>query len=282
MQEYLTIKTTHTQQTQGRCLRWLRKELGALPLASLTPPFLRAWKAQLLGRVSPGTVRFYMYTLSAALTAAVDDYEWLARHPMRQVKLPPESPGRDRPLTQEELPRLLAACQQSRNPALYPLVLLALTTGRRKNELRCLRREQLDIGQGVIRLRTSKNKQPQVVAVVGLAFEVLQTWYVGLGGESLWIFPGRSGTGPCTIDDAWRQARDRAGLHDVRFHDLRHTCGTYLAMSGASLADIKEVLGHKHIKVTMKYIHLTLPHTRGTVERMARQFLRPPEPPPEV
>ena len=76
------------------------------------------------------------------------------------------------------------------------------------------------------------------------------------------------------MEKAWNVARKRAGLVDFRWHDLRHTAASYLAMSGASLREIAEILGHRTIKQTMKYTHLVEPHTRGVLEKMARQFLQ--------
>jgi hypothetical protein len=65
----------------------------------------------------------------------------------------------------------------------------------------------------------------------------------------------------------------RAGIPDFHFQDLRHTCASYLAMSGAELPQISAVLGHKNAQQTMKYIHLMPAHTRAVLERMAQQFL---------
>jgi integrase len=81
------------------------------------------------------------------------------------------------------------------------------------------------------------------------------------------------------IDRVFHQAVMRAGIVDFRFHDIRHTAASYLAMSGASLRDIAEILGHRNIQQTMIYAHLVESHTRGVVERMVHRFLRPPEPP---
>jgi len=60
----------------------------------------------------------------------------------------------------------------------------------------------------------------------------------------------------------------------VRHYDLRHTFASYMAMSGASLLVIGELLGHRSPAMTRRYAHLTLPYLAGTVEEMAAQFLR--------
>jgi integrase len=69
---------------------------------------------------------------------------------------------------------------------------------------------------------------------------------------------------------AWTTALRRAEISDFRFHDLRHTCASYLAMSGASLLEIADVLGHKTLQMVQRYAHLSEAHTRGVVERMNR------------
>lgn len=72
---------------------------------------------------------------------------------------------------------------------------------------------------------------------------------------------------------AWTEALERAEIDDFRFHDLRHTAASYLAMSGATLAEIAEILGHKTLGVVKRYAHLTDRHTSGVVARMNRRFL---------
>ena len=71
-----------------------------------------------------------------------------------------------------------------------------------------------------------------------------------------------------SVDEAWKYAVKRAELVDFRFHDLRHTCASYLAMNGASLMEIAEVLGHKTLAMVKRYAHLSEAHTAGVVARM--------------
>ena len=71
-----------------------------------------------------------------------------------------------------------------------------------------------------------------------------------------------------SIDEGWKYAVKRAGLVDFRFHDLRHTFASYLAMNGATLAEIAEALGHKTLDMVKRYAHLSEAHTAGVVARM--------------
>jgi site-specific recombinase XerD len=82
------------------------------------------------------------------------------------------------------------------------------------------------------------------------------------------VFPNTTGTKPLGIRNAWLNAVQRAGLVDCRFHDLRHSAASYLAMNGASLAEIAEVLGHKSLSMVKRYAHLSEAHTAGVVARM--------------
>ena len=75
------------------------------------------------------------------------------------------------------------------------------------------------------------------------------------------------------LDKPWREARAEAGLEDFRFHDLRHSAASYLAMSGASLMDIAAILGHKTLAMVKRYSHLSEQHTTAAVDRMAEKFL---------
>jgi integrase len=87
--------------------------------------------------------------------------------------------------------------------------------------------------------------------------------------DTVLVFPSTS-TKRRRIRDAWEYAVKRANIADFRFHDLRHTFASYLAMNGASLLEIAEVLGHKTLAMVKRYAHLSEAHTRGVVERMNR------------
>jgi integrase len=273
--DYLPRLAPGSQRQYRHVLSVARVAFGNVPLQDLTPALLRAWRLTLQQRLAPGTVRTWLDILSAPLTVAVDDLEWLARNPLTKVARPPAPVERVRFLTAQERAALLTACRQSGNAALYPIVLIALTTGARKNEIRYLRGLDVDLRRGLLRLARTKNGTGRPVPMPQLTVETLRPWWERQqqGGDLAWVFPGPKGRGPAAISNAWYRACQRAGLKDFRFHDLRHTAASYLAMSGASLREIADILGHKSLKVTMKYAHLTTAYTAGVIERMASQFL---------
>jgi integrase len=271
-QEYLPTKSAGTQYQYLRLYRRFRQELGSMPLVALTPEVLRSWRDALARRLAPNTVSRYLTALSAPLTVAVRDYHWLDTNPLRAVAKPPQPPHRERCLSAEELERLLRACQRSRNPHLHLAVVLALSTGARKNELLQRTWSDLDLAQGTLRLARTKNGERRAVPLVGQALTLLRA-RAAVPGRSRWVFPRHDGQKPGFLDKPWVTACRSAALEDFHFHDLRHTAASYLAMSGASLREIADVLGHKSLTQTMRYAHLTAPYTRGVVERMTQQFL---------
>jgi integrase len=270
--QYLTNNAPRTQYQQQRLFRRFSQDLGMLSLDCLTPALLREYRDQLRQTLKPGTVRQYLDSLSAVLTVAVEELEWLAVHPLRKVRKPTASPGRVRVLSDEERTRLLTTCAQSRNPGLYPLVLLALTSGARRGEILSLQWQHVDLERGYLRLAQTKNRERRAVPVPAVSLERLRTWSQGqpLTG---WVVPRKHATTVFPGEHAWRKALQCAEVQDFRFHDLRHTFASYLAMSGATLAEIAEVLGHKTLAMVRRYVHFMAPHTRGIVERMAERFL---------
>lgn len=90
--------------------------------------------------------------------------------------------------------------------------------------------------------------------------------------ENAFVFPGRTektSNKPLDFQRAWMTALKRASLEDFRFHDLRHTAASYLAMNGAGLREIADILGHKTLAMVQRYAHLTEDHKSAVINRMA-------------
>jgi len=176
-------------------------------------------------------------------------------------------------LSDDERGRLLQACQASANPALYPAFVLSLSTGMRRMETMALAWQDVDLKAGRITLHETKNGTRRVVPLAGHALAVLRDHAkVRRLGTDL-LFPGRKPSRPVELRKAWLEALKVAGIEDYRWHDNRHSAASYLAMNGASLAEIAEVLGHRTLQMVQRYAHLSEAHTAGVVERMnARIF----------
>jgi integrase len=215
-----------------------------------------------------GTVNQYLATLSHALNTAVVEWGWLEASPLRRVRRLREPRGRVRWLDEAERQRLLAASAASANRLLLPVVILALSTGARKQELLSLTWRDVDLRRERLLLHQTKTGERRSVPLTGRALAEMQALAKVRRIETALVFPRRDGRAPMDLRYAWQQALREAGLQDFRFHDLRHCCASYLAMHGASLVEIAEVLGHKTLQMVKRYAHLAESHTAGVVARM--------------
>ncbi len=224
--------------------------------------------------LSPSRVNRYMAALSHAYSIAMNEWEWIENNPMSKIKRKNEPRGRVRFLDAEERQRLLTACRDSDSAnLLYPLVVLAISTGARKNELLSLKWGDVDFKRQAITLHETKNGERRVCALTGLACDLLRKLSKIPRIDNPYVFPSpvRSDR-PWTERKAFENALQRAEIEDFRFHDLRHCAASYLAMNGATLAEIAEVLGHKTLSMVKRYAHLSESHTHSVVARMNEEI----------
>jgi integrase len=134
---------------------------------------------------------------------------------------------------------------------------LLLFTGCRLSEILNLRWDQVDFDAGTIMLAETKSGRPQVVVMNAPARQVLKELEPARASE--WVLPSISkDTQPlskATIEAAWRRIRTTAQLEDVRLHDLRHTVGTYAGQSGANAFLVRDLLRHKNLAMTGRYVN---------------------------
>ena len=254
-------------------LRQWQSELGLLRLSELTPDRIINARSKLMkregnnGPVSPATINRYHAALAHALTVAEKQYGWIENNPMRRVPKLKEPQGRVRYLSDRERVALLDACRESTNPYLLPMVLIAITTGMRRGEIESLTWGDIDWQQDRIIIEEPKNNLRRSAPLLRMVKDVLAPHRPEVPEPGSLVFPGRSGIRPIVINKAWRSALSKAGIENFRFHDLRHTAASYLAMNGASIPEISAVLGHKSHQMASRYAHLSDGHTRSVVER---------------
>ena len=274
--DVLSKKTKAQAKKQEQQLNWFKNRIGYLVLAEVTPAVIVQCRDELLaGTTSKGTPRTpatvvrYLSALSHAFTIAVNEWQWLDDSPMRKVKKPKEPRGRVRFLDDDERTRLLNACTYSINPYLYLCVIIALSTGMRQGELMSLKWQDVNLKDGYLILHQTKNGERRRVPLAGLALSLLKDHAKVRRLDTPLLFPSHTiPSKPIELKRAWENALERANIQDFRWHDLRHCTASYLAMNGASLADIAEVLGHKTLAMVKRYSHLSDTHVSSVVESM--------------
>lgn len=265
-------------------LGWWRQELGYCVLANITRATLTEKIEKLSSHkriltsgvekpISAATVNRHIAALSHAFSIAVNEWEWLEHHPLHKVARMKEPRGRVRFLDDDERKRLLDACKASQCSSLYLIVTLALSTGARLNEIMSLKWSDVDLNRKAITLHETKNGERRILPLVGHALECVEVLAKVRRINSDLLFPStRDVLTPLNIRTSWNTAVKTSGLKNFRFHDLRHSAASYLAMNGASLAEIAEVLGHKTLQMVKRYAHLSEAHTSKVVESMNRRI----------
>lgn len=260
-------------------LQWWKKTLGAYTLAEITPALLAEQRDKLLEEKTkrkklrtPATVNRYLAVLSHVFTVAIKEWQWIEENPLLKITKPKEPRGRVRFLSDEERQRLLESCKTSENKILYMVVVLALSTGARRMELLGLHWKDVDLQRGVIILHETKNGERRVLTLSGHALELMKQHEKARNLNCDLVFPGKNPKNPIDVRSAWETALKRANIANFRFHDLRHSTASYLAMNGASLAEISEVLGHKTLQMVKRYAHLSEEHTSEVVAKMNKKI----------
>jgi integrase len=192
-------------------------------------------------------------------------------NPATGIELFPDE-KRDRFVQPHELPKLFEALNEEPNPYIKAAFLVALLTGARRGEVLAMRWKDIDIEQATWRIPHTKARRPhwlplpQAVVPFLMALPRLH--------DNPYVFPGRDGKGHLiNIAKAWTRIRTRAGLTDVRIHDLRRTLGSWLAASGASLPLIGRALNHTQVSTTAVYARLNLDPVRTALDANAERML---------
>lgn len=262
--------------------------LGDRKLSILRKADLLNLKSELRGKkargkdkaLSPKTVNNIL-ALAKRIMACAVDHEMVQENPWKSVKLF-KLPERDfRFWKPSERDHFLEAAE-GLDPAFTRLVAVAVMTGLRLGELAALTRADLDFERKVIRVRATwhlhsrqltptKGKEVATIEMNSVVQRALEPARF-LPEPTDWVFEralfwsARHRLG---------RLAGRVGVPAIRFHDLRHTFASCLAMAGVPLLSIQQFLRHKSYQMTLRYAHLHPDHLAGTLEVLTRSATRP-------
>ncbi len=182
--------------------------------------------------------------------------------PTKFITMDEEIEGRIRVITDQEELQILNLFAQNIygprgnfSPEMYAACICLVDTGMRAGELFGLPPKDINFTTNMITIWRNKAEKPRSVPMTNRTREILKKRIDRAGGR---LF----GLNVIQADAAWNWARAQMGLQDdgdFVVHALRHTCATRLLIAGVDVYRVKEWLGHKTIKTTLRYIHLA-PH----------------------
>ena len=179
----------------------------------------------------------------------------------------------ERFLSEEEFRRLGRVLEEASggaggaSPAAVAAIRLLVLTGCRRSEILDLRWDHVDLEAGELRLPDSKTGA-RTVPLSPAAVQVIAELSRIPGNP--WVIPGRNSGAPLrNLQYPLEILRARAGLEDVRIHDLRHSFASRALALGEGLPIIGELLGHRRVRTTARYAHLALESVKTSASRVA-------------
>jgi integrase len=291
-----TVRNTTFERYEQIVRMHIKPALGRVKLKNLTPTHVRGLYKEKLQSRSPRTVQYIHVTLHKALKQAVND-GLVPRNVTDSVKPPQVRREEIHPLTPEQVNALLNAARGDRLEALY---MLAIHTGLRQGELLGLKWEDVNLEEGTLQVRrtlttakggpvlsTPKTKgSRRSVKLTQSAVEALRCHLQQQLGEidmagSLWeenglIFASETGEPlerRSIVKYQFKKVLKCAGLPDIRFHDLRHTCATLLLGRNVNPKIVSEMLGHATIAITLDTYSHVLPNMQDEAAKALEDAL---------
>lgn len=266
-EEYLLwIERQKNNRNKKTVIRELVARFRDLPLNQFNTRIVEDYQTSIIKKGNANsTNNRSVATLKHMFTKAVDwelvDGDILRR--VRKAKLLPENNRRLRYLSFDECRALVDACA----PHLKPIVITALNTGMRKEEILSLRWDKhIDLNHGFILLDITKNGERRELPINKTLCETLKE--LKSNKISSYVFADKTGRRYKEVHKSFKTALGKAGICDFKFHDLRHTFASQLIMNGIDITTVKELLGHKTLTMTMRYAHLAPSHKVNALDRL--------------
>jgi integrase len=249
-------KKLRYHDTLSILLAWWANHCGNTKVLDLNVTLLREARKKLNKGRTPATINRYLSALRScwnwgrAAGLVPQEKRWPTRLLLK------EDNERRRYLSDKELTRLLEAAAHS--PTMYAAIVLSVACGLRQGELLNLKWQDIDLDNQRLRIMKTKTDQPRTVYVPAAAVDALRTLKREsvVSMKAVFLGQGDEPLNRGTIRIRWLPIRDAAGLRDFRWHDLRHSCASFLAQNGATLLEIGAVLGHRSTSATLRYAHL--------------------------
>ncbi|GEO14760.1 tyrosine-type recombinase/integrase [Microvirga aerophila] len=226
-----------------------KHEIAKMQLCDLSGANAAKYRDERLRAVKPATVRRELVILRHVFEVARSEWNVpLTSNPVHAIKLPSDSRPRERRLEEHETEQILNALGKRTAWYLRPLLLLAIETGMRRGELLSVRWRDVNLRTCTVKLYRTKNGEPRVVPLTPKAVVLLSS----LQKSDDLVFPVKANA----VRLAWERLRARAGIEDLRLHDLRHEAVSRFFELGLTTPEVALISGHRDPRMLNRYTHL--------------------------
>lgn len=251
IQDYISkvLPTRKARKSSLSRCRLLQRRLGHLSLASISSSHIAQYRDGRRAEVAPQSIRHELSLLGHILNTAIREWGIHLPHgnPVGAVKSPACSRARDRRLDIHEEQHLLAALRESYE--MPSIVEIALETGMRRGEICGMRWTDIDLTKSTLHIPTTKTGAPREIPLSPRAKAVLLALPRRIDGSVFSLSAD-------SITQAFDRACKRAGITNLRFHDLRHEATSRLFEKGLAVMEVATITGHKDLRMLQRYTHL--------------------------
>jgi integrase len=223
--------------------RFLRHPIAALPLSRLSPIHISQYRDERLQVVTGSTVHRELGVLRHVFEVARKDWGIpLKSNPVHGITMPSVGRPRERRVSEAELSSLRLTCSHQ---LLWQVITIALETGMRRGEIVNMRWEDIDWEVGTLHIPVTKNGHPRTIPLTGKALETLRE--LPRTDEAVFSMTGNA------VRLAWVRLKEKAGVVDLRFHDLRHEAVSRFFEMGLSIPEVALISGHRDPRMLFRY-----------------------------
>jgi integrase len=231
--------------------KFLRHPICQRKLSEPLVTHFAAYRDERLKEVKPATLKRQLGLIHHMFEIARDEWSLpIRQNPVGKLKLKGTDKRRERRLRDGELDKLLQAAWRCRSPRIAWIIRLAVETGMRRSEILSIRSEHVDLKNRALLLRDTKNNEPRTIPLTRAALALLQP-VIGEMDTDDRLFPMT----PNAFRLAWERVKKRAGISDLRFHDLRHEAISRLFERGLTTPEVAMISGHRDMRMLFRYSH---------------------------
>lgn len=229
----------------------IKEKFGQHALVAIQSKEIAEYRDELLQKKrAASTVCHYLNAISVVIDTALKEWGYvLPANPVRNVRRPSQPSGRDRRLSHEEEKALLEECKKSSNVWLEPVVIVATETALRQGEIFKLTWEHVNLKKRIAHIPETKNGEARTIPLSTRAAAVLDALPRSIDGK---VIQARQEA----LRKCFERAAARAGIKNLRFHDLRHEATSRLFEKGLNPMEAASVTGHKTLAMLKRYTHL--------------------------
>ena len=247
----------------------LLRSFGSMILGAITPKLISDYKTKRREEgAAPATINGEIGLMRHAFNLAINDWEWIKDNPAKRVSREKVNNQIERWLTLEEERKVLNSSPEW----LQEIILFALNTGLRLNEILDLKWARVDLSRRTIAILEQKNQSKDTLPLNEISLRILEARAEDLGRGDVYVFHTRNGTRIAgrNLQQAFCLAVKRARIEKFRFHDLRHTFATRLIQAGVDIYTVQKLGRWKSISMVMRYAHHHPESLRSGVEVLDR------------